>query len=81
MIQVAKRKELMEYLLKKGIETAIHYPTPIHLQPAAKRLGHILGDFPITEKQAEMILALPVNQSLRRVDIEGISAAVNDFYH
>ena len=80
VIQVAKRDELKDYLLKQGIETAIHYPTPIHLQPAANELAYKLGDFPVTEKQAEMILTLPVNQSLVQSEIKRICVAVNEFY-
>ena len=80
VIQVEKRNELKEFLLKQGIEAAIHYPTPIHLQPAAKRLGYKLGDFPITEKQAGMILTLPVNQSLGQSEIERICVAINGYY-
>jgi dTDP-4-amino-4,6-dideoxygalactose transaminase len=81
VIQLKKRNELKEFLLKQGIEAAIHYPSPIHLQPAAKRLGYKLGDFPVTEKQAEMILTLPVNQSLGQSEIERICAAINDYYN
>jgi dTDP-4-amino-4,6-dideoxygalactose transaminase len=55
---------LQEYLDKSGIETAIHYPIPIHLQPAAKELGYRRGDFPITERQADRILSLPIQQFL-----------------
>ena len=80
VIQVEKRNELKEFLLKQGIEAAIHYPTPIHLQPAAKRLGYKLGDFPVTEKQAGIILTLPVNQSLGQSEIERICVAVNEYY-
>ena len=80
VIQVEKRNELKEFLLKQGIEAAIHYPTPIHLQPAAKRLGYKFGDFPITEKQAGMILTLPINQSLGQSDIERICVAINEYY-
>ncbi len=80
VIQVEKRNELKDFLLEKGIETAIHYPTPIHLQPAAKELGYTIGDFPVTEAQANTILTLPVNQNLSQIEIEAISAAVNSFY-
>ena len=79
VIQVEKREELREYLFTQGIETAIHYPTPIHLQPAAMRLGYKLGDFHRTEKQAKMILTLPVNQNLRPQELKRICAAVNNF--
>ena len=81
VIQLEKRNELKELLFTQGIETAIHYPTPIHLQPAAKRLGYKLGDFPVTEKQAEMILTLPINESLSKVDLERISAAIKVFFN
>ena len=80
MIQLKKRNELKEFLINQGIEAAIHYPTPIHLQPAAKKLGYKFEDFPITEKQAGMILTLPVNQSLGQSEIERICVAVNEFY-
>jgi dTDP-4-amino-4,6-dideoxygalactose transaminase len=75
-----KRSELEKLLLTRGIETAVHYPTPIHLQPAAKRLGYKFGDFPITEKQAGMILTLPINQSLGQSEIERICVAINEYY-
>ena len=81
VIQVEKRNELKEFLIKQGIETVIHYPTPIHLQPAAQELAYNSGDFPKTEKQAEMILTLPVNQSLRLANVEKISAVINEFYY
>ena len=57
----------------------IHYPTPIHLQPASLSLGHKKGDFPITEKQSEHILTLPVNQSLKEEDMEKIISIINRF--
>jgi dTDP-4-amino-4,6-dideoxygalactose transaminase len=46
VVQVDRRDELQEYLKSRGIKTAIHYPIPIHLQPAARELGHKKGDFP-----------------------------------
>ena len=81
VIQAENRNELKSYLMKKGIETAIHYETPIHLQPAAKKLGYKKGDFPETEKQAERILTLPVNQSLSKDQVQSIISLINDFYH
>ena len=72
VIQTERRDALKKYLFDNGIETAIHYPTPIHLQPASESLGHQGGDFPIAEKQSEQILTLPVNQSLEQAEIEKI---------
>ena len=62
-----------------GIDTAIHYPVPIHLQPASKKLGYQVGDFPITEKQSKEILTLPVNQYLTKIDLEQIVNVINEF--
>jgi dTDP-4-amino-4,6-dideoxygalactose transaminase len=80
VIQVDKRDQLKEHLLSKGIETSIHYPIPIHLQPASRNLGHKKGDFPNTEKQADRILTLPVHQYLEEVDLRKIVEEVNLFY-
>ena len=79
VIQTKYRDELKEYLSKHEIDTAIHYPVPIHLQPAAKKLGHKVGDFPITERQSKEILTLPVNQYLAKADLERIVQIINEF--
>ena len=55
VVQVKKRNQLKSYLKKKGIDTTIHYPIPIHLQRAAKNLGYSKGTFPETESQAGKI--------------------------
>ena len=80
VIQVERRDELQQYLAKQGIGTAIHYPIPIHLQPAAKSLGHRQGDFPVTERQAQRILTLPVNQFMTEADLDYVAEAVNRFH-
>lgn len=79
VIQTKYRDQLKEFLLSKNIDTAIHYPIPIHIQPAAAKLGYQLGDFPITEKQSKEILTLPVNQYLGKEEIGRIVSSVNDF--
>lgn len=80
VIQVDKRTELISFLESKGIQTSIHYPIPIHLQPAAKYLGHNKGSFPETEKQSERILTLPINQFMDRKKIQYVANAINSFY-
>ena len=65
VIQVARRNDLKKYLLKNGISTAVHYPIPIHLQPASKFLCYNKGSFPMAEMQAKKILTLPINQFLK----------------
>jgi dTDP-4-amino-4,6-dideoxygalactose transaminase len=80
VIQVDNRDGLRKFLMDAGVETSIHYPVPIHLQPAARSLGHAKGDFPETERQAERILTLPVNQYLSSLEIETVVKLVNCFY-
>jgi dTDP-4-amino-4,6-dideoxygalactose transaminase len=80
VIQAERRDELQRHLRDIGIKTAIHYPVPIHLQPAAAGLGYRKGDFPATEDQAERILTLPVNQYMSAKDVETVAAEVLDFY-
>jgi len=79
VIQTSFRDELKEHLLRSNIGTAIHYPIPIHLQPASKNLGYKKGDFPVTEKQSKQILTLPINQSLSNDDVERIIIKINEF--
>ena len=71
----------MKYLFEKGIETFIHYPIPIHLQPAAKKLGYSSGDLPISEMQAKKILSLPIHQYLTNDEILHICETVNNFFN
>ncbi len=80
VVQVKNRDKLKKYLYNLGIETAIHYPIPLHLQPASKFLGYKKGDFPVTEKQAKEILTLPINQYISSNQIEFICSSINKFY-
>jgi len=80
VIQVERRDELKAYLAEQQIGSAIHYPLPIHLQPAASPLGHKAGDFPVTERQVGRILSLPVHQTLSQDDVRCVADAVNGFF-
>lgn len=80
VVQVDNRNELKKFLLKRGISTSIHYPVPIHLQPASKYLNYKKGDFAITEKQSKKILTLPVNENLSAIQIKYICSTINKFY-
>jgi len=79
VIQVDRRDTLQARLAECGIDTAIHYSIPIHLQPAARFLGYNRGDFPICERQAERILTLPIHPWLSEEDVGVVVRAVNDF--
>ena len=80
VIQCDRRDELQRFLKQNGVSTAVHYPTPLHLQPAARLLGYKKGDFPHAERQSERILSLPIHQHLTRAQLEHVIAAIRRFY-
>lgn len=80
VIQTDRRDELQSFLKKRGISTAIHYPLPIHLQPAAANLGYRPGDLPEAERQAGRILSLPVHQHLKPSQVEHVAQSILRFY-
>ena len=80
IVQCDRRDQLKAFLQERGIESLVYYPTPIHLQPAAAKLGYKRGDFPVTERQADRVLALPHHQNLTESQIAMVSEAVNAFY-
>jgi dTDP-4-amino-4,6-dideoxygalactose transaminase len=70
VIQASERDDLQAHLENEGIATGIHYPIPIHLQPAYRDLGYANGDFPATERAAEAILSLPMYAELDEAAVE-----------
>ena len=80
VVQAPKRDSLKKYLKKNGVETAIHYPTPIHLQPAYKKLGYKKSYLPETIHQSKKIITLPINQFLKQKEIKKICKLINSFY-
>ena len=58
----------------------IHYPVPVHLQLAAHHLGYKRGDLPVTEKQSQSILSLPIYPELSRENLEYIVRLIEEFY-
>lgn len=78
-IETEKRDQLAAHLYQSGISTAIYYPVPLHLQAAFSYLGYQEGDFPISERAAERILALPISPALKNDQQSAIIQAVKDF--
>ncbi len=78
-INVKKRDKLVKTLIKNKIDAKIHYPTPIHLQPAAKYLKHSRGDFPKAEKMANTSISLPVHEYVTKKEILKIAKIINNF--
>jgi dTDP-4-amino-4,6-dideoxygalactose transaminase len=79
VIRTDRRDALMEYLVHRGISPGIHYPTPIHLQPAYLDLGYKRGDFPITEKYSQRILSLPMYAELSDEQISRVASTICEF--
>jgi dTDP-4-amino-4,6-dideoxygalactose transaminase len=63
-IRNSRRERLRQGLQAAGIECGIHYPLPLHLQPALQYLGYRKGDFPISEAIADSVLSLPMHPHL-----------------
>ncbi len=74
-----RRDDLKQFLFDRGINTGIHYPKPIHLQPAYASLGYTGGDFPVSERLAHEVLSLPMYAELTQEQIERIAEAVREF--
>jgi dTDP-4-amino-4,6-dideoxygalactose transaminase len=79
VVRVADRQGLSAYLAGQGIATGIHYPIPIHLQPAYRDLGYQSGDFPVTERYAQEILSLPMFAELTQDSVKRVATAVREF--
>jgi dTDP-4-amino-4,6-dideoxygalactose transaminase len=80
VIRAERRSALQAYLRERGIGAAIHYPIPVHLQPAYARLGYGPGSLPATEEAAETILSLPMYPDLPEESARAVAAAIRDFY-
>jgi dTDP-4-amino-4,6-dideoxygalactose transaminase len=79
VIRVSRRDALKEYLASQGISCGIHYPIPIHLQPAYRDRGYKKGDFPVTEDYAQRIISLPMYAELTPELIRFVAQAVLEF--
>ncbi len=77
VVRVVNRDFVQQKLSESGISTGVHYPIPIHLQPAYEYLGYKRGDFPITEKYANEILSLPMFPELTKEQIEYVVQTLN----
>ena len=78
-LRTTRRAELQEHLRSAGIQTGIHYPVPIHLQPAHADLGYGPGSFPVAEQAANEVLSLPVHPELTAGQLAEVCAALAAF--
>lgn len=79
VIRHPDRDALQKRLKEKGIATGVHYPLPLHLQPAYSDLGHKEGEFPVTEKAAREILSLPMYPEMTAEMVAEVAEAIKEF--
>jgi UDP-2-acetamido-2-deoxy-ribo-hexuluronate aminotransferase len=72
------RSEVQEKLKARGIPTAVHYPVPLHLQPAFASLGLPEGSFPHSELAARRVMSLPMHADLDEATQDRIVAALRE---
>lgn len=81
VVQVEERDALQDYLLDKGIQTLIHYPTPAHMQKAYSYLGYKNASLPITEHITKRILSLPMYPELTSEQIDLVIEIIHGFFN
>ena len=76
VVRTPERDALRERLTNEGIGTGIHFPIPIHLQPACRSLGYSQGDLPRTEGIASQVLSLPMYAELTQSQLERVAHTI-----
>jgi len=79
VLRTRAREALRTHLRQAGIQTGIHYPVPIHLQPAYADLGYGPGSFPVAERLAGEVLSLPMFPELTEDQLQRVSTAIRAF--
>lgn len=80
VIRAPRRDALREYLAAREISTEVYYPSALHMQPAFAKLGHGRGAFPVAERAADEVLALPIYPALPQGVPARIVDAIAAFY-
>lgn len=80
VIRAKKRNRLQAFLKEKGIGTSVFYPLSLHEQECFAYLGYKRGDFPVSEKAAREVLALPMFPELTSDQQDYVVAAIKEFY-
>jgi dTDP-4-amino-4,6-dideoxygalactose transaminase len=76
-VRTAHRQAWQDALLAQGVQSGIHYPTPVHLLPAFADLGYRAGQFPHSEQAANEVLSLPMFPELTERQCEEVALALN----
>jgi dTDP-4-amino-4,6-dideoxygalactose transaminase len=77
-VRVNDRARCRALLRERGIQTGIHYPIPVHLQPAHADLGHRRGDYPASERAAAEVMSLPMFPELTDAQVADVASALRE---
>ena len=80
VVRHPKRDALREFLTKRGIGSALHYPLACHLQKCFTYLGYKSGDFPNAEKSSRECLSLPIYPEMTSDQQDAVAAAIKDYF-
>ncbi len=80
VIRAERRDALCEYLIANDIDAKIHYPIPMHLQPAAAEYGYSPGDLPLAEAVCDTVLSLPVHEFVTEEQVRYVAGKMGEFY-
>jgi dTDP-4-amino-4,6-dideoxygalactose transaminase len=80
VIRCEQRDRLQGHLKDRGIGSEVYYPLSLHLQECFADLGHKAGEFPVSERASEEVLALPVNPEVSAEDVAYICQTIQSFY-
>jgi dTDP-4-amino-4,6-dideoxygalactose transaminase len=80
VVQTEERDRMRAHLQDAGIATGVHYPVPVHRQPAYRALGYRDGDFPVTERSADRIISLPIYPDMPLDAIAHTARSVRIFF-
>jgi dTDP-4-amino-4,6-dideoxygalactose transaminase len=79
-LYVERREELMEFLQKKGIQTGLHYPHPLHLTPAFSNYKYKKGAFSVAEDLSHHLVSLPMFAGITKKEVREVCMAIKQFY-
>ncbi len=79
-VRSGRREALRAHLAKRGIGSAVYYPTPLHLQPCFGDLGYREGRFPESERAAREVLSLPVYPELGPDAQDCVVSVMREFF-
>ena len=80
VVRAARRERLRGFLAERGILTGVHYPVPLHLQPAFRDCGQRKGTLPVAERVCREIVSLPLWPGMAEAAVEEVAERVRAFY-